>query len=1066
MQKWAHTTQHFPLSIAATMTEESLLSRLVWYRSHSTSDALLWIPAVYYTSHREGIPALGGLAALKDDPVLQRTLTMQLIQEQIQAASVPLVRLLLPTDNSAAEEANALQVRTVHDTDNVELEMDFVKHMIYLCDESNASSHVYRTQLQHVYQLLRQEEGEDGKSEPVVKSQSTRSNEAKPFAKTKEDEPLEIEEDEEDIVVNNEEKEEIEAWNNEEEPMNDDEEEEDSEEVPSNTMRRVSVSVRKPQPKKLAHYSSSSVTPPYQPLLSVRAKRNSSSALLTQEEAPHNRDHRKKPKPSNRDLQTPQPNPRKGNNNQKKVPSPHWWKRNAIPTTEQVQPILQLLGFKYDTDTQRYSLPLPSAQKWTMGLTGLRKFLCCYGIPNYTTTQSRLSLRQQERLRRWLVFANVPCQTKEDARRLRTLSSPKKTDQLLSQLYNLGFSTVDGKLYVPEYKQMHDYQGRPAHGQHYFHLERELSSQVRVYIRGAWRLGVVTEPPTSDEVSPKYRDTLLPVRLWAAASSQPLPVFRFLPDDDYLRPYTQMPNDVEPEEEESDSEEEEEAENIKSSDEDSVQITKVIPSPATSVASSTDDDTASSMENDDSPLWFLRTALPDFTKVIWPVLQKKLGFFFRSGAYGHPDAFEGRAIGNSKDLQAFCAEHGIPNYDDAGLVDSERRALYRWATFAHVPVPPSQSVVTFRDTPLLTDRQVCDLLKSQQFTFLGGGGIVPPPGGLDSTPAQFASLEELRVFMRGAADVLRRRTPQLVALRMWAARSTAPLPTFVPTASLNKDDSDDESMEEEEPQELLNVSPEEEEDELFEEPLGDQPEQNMDDEEEKRSYSLPIPERKEVQNAPTTLFPNATTPECSSTDDPNAFFSCEQPVELHGEDDVPKSSEDHEDDDDAPMVSPPNKVHVAAVPTKLVFLGSPSEHDQPMPNITELTETNAAPVADLDTFAGTLNAPDPHIVNPAPKRRSPTVSVLETIGCDQDDDDSMVDTDDESWKQGFSSLATPGFATQYDTTDDDVDEPDEGMDDDGWSPEEEGLPPPQPHALTTQPELDAEEASEYEDFGF
>jgi hypothetical protein len=1069
-KKWAHTTSATPeIPQHTTMTEDpSMLSRLVWYRSNSNDDdgdaSALWTPAVYYASHREAIPAFGGLASLQDDLVLQRTLTMQLIQEQIQAASVPLLRLLLPTNNE-----NTLQVRTIND--NVELERDFVKQMIHLCDETNASSHVYRTQLQHVYQLLRQEEGRgDGNSDPVVMSQPMKSNKAKPTATTKKGAPLDIEEDDEEDIVVNDDEEEVEAWTNEVVPMDEEDEEEPS--GAATTMRRVSVSVRKPQTRKQIQScvaSSSSVTPPYQPLLTFRAKRNSSSALLTQEEPVNDRDRHKKLKPlSKNDLQTPKPNPQKKG----KTPSPHWWKHNAIPTTEQIQPILKSLGFQFDSATHRYSLPKnthPSNQKWTMGLTGLRKFLCCYGIPNYANTQSRLSALQQERLRRWLVFANVPCQTKDDARRLRTLSSPKKTDQLLSQLYTLGFSTVDGKLFVPEYKQMTNYQGRPVHGQHYFDLDKELSTQVRVYIRGAWRLGVVNEYRSSKEMSQKYRDTLLPVRLWAAASSQPLPVFRDLPDDDYLRPFTQMSDD---EEDMSDSEEEEEEENTELSDEDSVQITKVVPSPETSVASSTDDDTASSVDYDDSPLWFLKTALPDFTKVIWPVLQKKLGFFFRSGAYGHPDACEGRVVGSSKDLQAFCAQHGIPNYADAGLTDSERRALYRWAAFAHVPVASSHSVTTLRDTPLLTDRQVRDLLLSQQFNFLRGGTIVPPPGLSGEIPARFASLEELRVFLRGSADLLRRRTPQLVALRLWAARSAAPLPTFLPMTSMNSDDdSDDGSLEDKDQEDIVNAPSEDEKSELFESLDDGSPESNkqMDDIEENVDASPTLPE--EVHNAPTILFPEAAaTPKCS-LEEPNAFFSCEQPIELDRADGpVSKSSNNEEV---ILLDHTPNDSHHVAAPTKLLFPGSPSGHDKSAANTT-LSMGDKAANDDDDSLIDTAKAKDFQCVDDAAttpllvKRMSPTVSVLETVGFDDDDDDSMADTDEgESWEKGFKALPI-GFATQYDPTNeaDDDDDSEDDMEDDWRLEGVECLPTPMPNALTTQPEVDADDNSDFARFGF
>ena len=522
--------------------------------------------------------------------------------------------------------------------------------------------------------------------------------------------------------------------------------------------------------------------------------------------------------------------------------SPHWWKHETIPSATQIRPILQKLGFTYDPTTQRYQFPSHIIsrplhnQPLDMGYHGLRKFLCRYGIPKLagrSTWSDPLSEKQQEVLRRWIVFANVPIKGTTMPQELRNIGSPKKTEQLITKLYALGFSTADGKLYVPEYKQMSDYREspKPIHEKHYFDRDTELYTKLRWYIRHSWRLGVVTMIPEEDPMQhyrtdqeriqkdDKYYETLLFVRLWAAASSQPIPTYTSLPDEEYLEPYCHIPDDDDDDDSSSrnhkndDSDEEDSADDVSgvssssmsapttSSNDDDENIAEkddhpnLLASPETSVTSIESD--YSSVVNGKDREWFLHQPIPDFGNTIWRILVK-LNFHFRSGSYGHPDVPE--PIGNLHELRQFCARYGIPDYDRSELLTKkERILLFRWAAFAHVTVRQSRSMEELRSVKQLKTVQVLKLLTALKFQTADNKIYIPGADYMEGGRSNrkegthyFIGLEGIRGYIRGAPELTvptttRRKfekekaaitNDDMLALRLWAATSERPLPTF------------------------------------------------------------------------------------------------------------------------------------------------------------------------------------------------------------------------------------------------------------------------------------------------
>ena len=177
--------------------------------------------------------------------------------------------------------------------------------------------------------------------------------------------------------------------------------------------------------------------------------------------------------------------------------------------------------------------------------------------------------------------------------------------------------------------------------------------------------------------------------------------------------------------------------------------------------------------------WWHKHPVPSFTE-IWHLLVSKLHFRYFSGKYRLPNGVKvhgSKGWSYDHDMRTFLCEHGIPNFDSSLLSTHEIMILMRWVTFANVPVSHANSVPILESLPVPSDP--IPLLKRLGVSVLGAGEYV-------WQQVTYASLEELRVHIRGLPELVsgRRRQAiplddeQVLRLRLWAALSTEPLPVF------------------------------------------------------------------------------------------------------------------------------------------------------------------------------------------------------------------------------------------------------------------------------------------------
>lgn len=486
--------------------------------------------------------------------------------------------------------------------------------------------------------------------------------------------------------------------------------------------------------------------------------------------------------------------------------------------------ILPKIGFS-PTASGRYILPtdLPNSkegEETSLELSALRKFFCRYGIPNYVASNSILQRKERECLLGWVTSANVPdTETKMD------YHSPKKADNILGLLFLNGFSTVDGKIFKPNYKLMDrkDSTSLYKHLEHFFYLESDLDTALRVYVRGAWRLGpmsVNSETSMEDllenplkNMTNKQFEAHLSLRLWAAASLKPIPDFQELPNSNTMAPFLAMAavHDNERKPTDGFGRMSSAISGRKESDVSSLRMEPPLPFDRSSDSDSEDDvgngndvdnddddveddedgkdsesDGDDNVNDDDDNFWYKKACIPDFGKDIWSLLVK-LGFEFRSGLYCHKLVLE--PIGSSTDVQKFCAKNGIPNLETIDLSPSERRRIHRWAAFANVDVKRSVFVTTMKTVKQIAAPEILSLLTKLNFQFRDQNCCAP--SGADQPGPQ---LDDVRDFIRGTVDLSagslagvsnrRYKCPisedQILSLRLWAALSPSPLPIFQP----------------------------------------------------------------------------------------------------------------------------------------------------------------------------------------------------------------------------------------------------------------------------------------------
>lgn len=489
----------------------------------------------------------------------------------------------------------------------------------------------------------------------------------------------------------------------------------------------------------------------------------------------------------------------------------HWWKFEAIPSSEDIYPILTKLG--YINDHGAISLPegtMADAPKFK-SLSGLRKYLCWRGIPNFDEDSSKLPERELKLLLRWVKFANVPVDGKHSIECLSSVSSPKNDDTLLPLLYKFKFSNVDEKIYVP----FSDRLGRVGrvHKTHFFN-KSELQTELRSFVRKSWQLGLTPTDmkkdsatgsfdslcfvPGAEQISGLSDDALLQVRLWAAASSSDLPKFQNEdkePSTHYLEELvdfegTRVKNNKMPQAKGS-VDEKQPAE--KESQNDKIKTTS-------NVNKQKPTDTHLTVPKKQLP-WYKIDEFPDFNKKIWPILQK-FDFTWTGGLYSHPLYPRNDFQTSGKDLQSYICRHGIPDFEkiSENLNAIERDLLHRWISFAHVPgINPKNSLLLLQSVEIPEHHEIRSLLSSKFDFQITNDKFYPPypPGTSHNNEQQicgihfFEGLENVREFIRGSPKMRietgnspRDRKPKKypdeeLVVRLWAALSPRPIPTFI-----------------------------------------------------------------------------------------------------------------------------------------------------------------------------------------------------------------------------------------------------------------------------------------------
>jgi hypothetical protein len=182
--------------------------------------------------------------------------------------------------------------------------------------------------------------------------------------------------------------------------------------------------------------------------------------------------------------------------------------------------------------------------------------------------------------------------------------------------------------------------------------------------------------------------------------------------------------------------------------------------------------------------WFHDEALPSFRQV-WNILHTKLDFLYSGGCYKLPSGKE--TFTCDYDMRCHLLQHGIPNIHRL-LDPDDVTLLTRWVTFAHVPVKDTNSIVKLENMQELTTEQALAFLRKINFVQTCDDGSIRR-----GDSEAFASLQEVRDYLRASSSltppVQGRRARgnkfeitlsenQVLELRLWAALSPTPLPTF------------------------------------------------------------------------------------------------------------------------------------------------------------------------------------------------------------------------------------------------------------------------------------------------
>ena len=165
---------------------------------------------------------------------------------------------------------------------------------------------------------------------------------------------------------------------------------------------------------------------------------------------------------------------------------------------------------------------------------------------------------------------------------------------------------------------------------------------------------------------------------------------------------------------------------------------------------------------------------------------EKLGFTGRDGKvkwgpYKHPSIPDNEMLGEQRDVRKFMVKNGIPNIENLEN-EEERMKLETSVKFAFVDKAHWRAPRVAQSDEAI----IKGLLKDLNFTFVDQpeGNVILAPGvtePVEEGEDSFKSLEDARAYIRATENLCSWRTCMVALsnIRIWAAKSERPLPTFV-----------------------------------------------------------------------------------------------------------------------------------------------------------------------------------------------------------------------------------------------------------------------------------------------
>ena len=428
----------------------------------------------------------------------------------------------------------------------------------------------------------------------------------------------------------------------------------------------------------------------------------------------------------------------------------HWWEKHSFPGfTKEIQPLLLKMGCTQQKG-QKWILPWWPRQAFSVASVAA---MCRVHVSE--DAASNLTGTEQEILRRWAMFSILGSETSA----LHAISSPVKSTAGMAELFrSAGWLAEPERLYVPGYQDI----DRPSmdyiYGSHFFWRDcngvykPSEERKIRAYIR--------QHPKAAGESSELLK--------WAANDSTADLSVAKEPTIDQMLQLLEI-----------------------SLREGSTELGH-----AATTSTFSMHDVVNSAEQE--PAWYLTTKRPEWSEDVKP-LSQDIGISRSKGAYVHGQV-PTISWREPEDVAKYFLEHGVPDF--ALLDDEDAQTVERWIRFCYVP---NQSMHQMK----LADRLLHVTPFEKLFDKAGASELVEKLLSEHEEDTEQLRLRICATEILGCSDNadeshrrVRRGKQQChmaskekdlytLALRLWAASSTAPLPLLKtdlavrsPTASL------------------------------------------------------------------------------------------------------------------------------------------------------------------------------------------------------------------------------------------------------------------------------------------